>query len=176
MNGEDDSVAPEEPMRCLLRSFPTFADSKGPFRITNGRPRLALLGDAETMWVLEPHGDAVKASARLGRVTATPAAGDPHSRWSSMKVPILVLGIPGMQRLAIGCVDLPANLFRNRGRYRFSWRGGAQREDKDPAYWVTGSEFRALVEKFGLVPHLDDSDVKRVKGYPWRSSPSDQQA
>ena len=51
-------------------------------------------------------------------------------------------------------------------RYRFSWRGGVQREDKAPGYWVTGLEFRALVERFGLIPQLDDTDAKRVNRYP----------
>jgi hypothetical protein len=176
MNAEEELAASKEPMRFVLRSFPTVADSKGAFRITNGRPKLALVSDAEAIWMFDPQSDVVKASGWLAQVTATPANGDPLSRWSSMKVPVLVLGIPSVQRLAIGCIDLPANLVRHVGRYRFTWRGEVQREDKAPAYWVTGSEWRALVVKFGLLPQMDDTDVKRVKAYPWRSPSGGPQA
>jgi hypothetical protein len=34
------------------------------------------------------------------------------------------------------------------------------REQEDPAYWVTGQEWLALAEQFGLTAQLEDTNAK----------------
>ena len=176
VHGDEHLTAHDQLMHCLLRSYPTLAETKRVFDITTGKPTLALLSDNEAIWVFDPATNALVASAWLAQVTATPARRVPEaSRMSSWVVPILVVCVPGFRRLTIGCIDLPANLLSMRalGRLRFSWYGSVQREQKGPAYFVTGGEWLALVEKFGLTSQLEDRDVKRVKSYPWRSATTD---
>jgi hypothetical protein len=176
VHGDEHLTAHDQLMHCLLRSYPTAAETKRVFDITTGKPKLALLSDNEAVWVFDPSTNVLVASAWLAQVSATPARRMPESFWmSSAVVPVLVVCIPGFRRLTIGCLDLPANLLsiRARGRFRFSWYGSVQCEQKRPAYWVTGGEWLALVEKFGLTSQLEDRDVKRVKGYPWRTATAD---
>jgi hypothetical protein len=161
--------------RCLLRSYPTVAAPV--FDIRNGEPRLAIVAGKEAIWVIDPNTNALVASAWLAQVTATPAKRD-DKVWGivaeslrtgrTITVPALVVRVPGLQPLTIGCVELPKNLVRG-PRFRFAWRGPVQRED-DIAYWVTGVDWLTLVEKFGLSARLEDRDTKRVKGYPWGSA------
>jgi hypothetical protein len=37
---------------------------------------------------------------------------------------------------------------------RFSWRGAVP-EDNEPAFWASGADWLALVDKFGLAPNLE---------------------
>jgi len=176
---DGESAAHEELARCLLRSYPTVAARV--FDIRNGEPRLAIVVGKEAIWVIDPNTNALVASAWLAQVTATPAKrvdkvwGVAAESWRTrtVTVPALVVGVPGLQPLTIGCLEPPKNLWVP-VRFRFSWRGEVQRED-DVAYWVTGVDWLTLVETVGLAARLTDTNEKRVKGYPWRSATGDPQ-
>jgi hypothetical protein len=90
-------------------------------------------------------------------VTATPAtfqadgvtSGD-GSTYNYPATPGLVVRVPGVQPLTIGCLELVGS------EIRFSWRGNTLRPNERPAHVVSGAHWRALVEEFGLTPQLED--------------------
>ena len=164
VSGNGESLSEEQPTRCWLRSFPVAARV---FDTANGKPILAVdIGkDGIQVW----DGEAVVASAGLAQASATPA----KRKWNSylrttLTVPVLVVCVPGMQRLTIGCLEAGTRRF-SRGEFTFAWRGSVPLEENDPKYWVTGADWLTLVEKFGLTPLLENKKAKRVKGYPWGS-------
>jgi hypothetical protein len=57
-----------------------------------------------------------------------------------------------VEPLTIGCLDLVGLEFK------FSWRVDVPRPNERPAYEVSGGDWLALVEKFGLTPQLEDRD------------------
>lgn len=86
-------------------------------------------------------------SASLAQVTATPA-GYMYYGEMGMTTPVLVVCVPSLQPLTIGCPQTRASW-----QSRFSWRGKVPSE-KEPAFMVSDGDWRALVGKFGLQPYL----------------------
>ena len=179
MSGDGESDSEGQPTRCWLRSrsYPPVAGS-GLARTwavvspADGKPILAVDLGKDAIWVMDANTNALVASAWLGQASATPAKRK-YNTWplATLTVPVLVVCVPGLQRLSIGCLEIPTRGFLpRRGSFRFSWLGAVQLEENDPAYWVTAADWLTLVEKFGLAPRLEDRDTKRVKGYPWGSS------
>jgi hypothetical protein len=64
--------------------------------------------------------------------------------------PAMVVSVPRLQPLTIGCRDSLGGLER-----RFSWRGKAPRVNEPPEYAVSGADWLTLVEKLGLAPYLE---------------------
>jgi hypothetical protein len=136
--------APGEPLRCLL-----FGPSEpmGPFefrvRKTTPEPRLAIDVNTDAIRVIDPNTNGLVASASRVQVTATPANYyESVGNDSTNKVPVLVLGIPGLQPVTIRC--------------RRAWRGKVPKEKTEPEFWVSEADSRALVESFGLTANLRD--------------------
>jgi hypothetical protein len=123
---DDESAAHEEPARCVLRSYPPAARV---FDVANGEPRLVVVIGKDALWVMDPKTNALRGSAWLAQVTATPAvySSDEQYMSSSWRVPVLVVNVPGFQRLSVGCPDIPRDL-SNMGTFRFSWRCEKQRQ------------------------------------------------
>jgi hypothetical protein len=153
-------AAPGEPTRCWLVSISAMMHTSPSDTLAfNFTPSLAIDVGNDAIWVMDLTTNALVASAWLAQVTATPSQrnyrGAPYSRVA----PILVVCVPGMQPLSIGCLDRGANgpqsSYRPEGQYRFSWRA-APTEKAEPAYWASGADWLTLVAKLGLAPHLKD--------------------
>jgi hypothetical protein len=121
------------------------------------KPSLVLDVDNDATRVIDPNTLALNASASRAGVTATPATFQPDSvtsgdgsTYNYAATPGLVVCVPGVQPLTIGCLDLVGS------RFRFSWHGDAPRPNERPAYVVSGADLLTLVEKFGLAPYLED--------------------
>ncbi|GAB1815007.1 hypothetical protein [Mycobacterium sp. MUNTM1] len=157
--------APEEATRCLLFPNPYLAEQMGSFAFLKqlrlqrslSRPSLVLDVDNDGIRVIDPNDTAPRASASRPQVTATPAIYQPDSVTSGdastydyAAVPGLILSIPGVQPVTVGCLDLVGSQFR------FSWRGKGSRSSERPAYVVSAADLLTLAEKFGLAPHLED--------------------
>ncbi len=153
--------APGEPIRCLLFTNPWLLTRRQRARDT--QPVLALDVGSDQIRVIDPKANATVASAFLAQVTATPA--DNVVRMSgSWKVnyvePVLVVRVPGMAPLTIGCRDEtdPVGTWVWGSRQfprRFSWSDSVPSE-RESDFVVSGADWRTLVEKFGLAPQLDD--------------------
>jgi hypothetical protein len=153
--------APGEPIRCLLVPNPSLLTRRQ--RNRDSQPVLALDVGSDQIRVIDPNGNAPVASALLAQVTATPA--DTVVRMSgSWKVsyikPALVVRVPGMAPLTIGCNDdlNPWGTWMWGSRQfaaRFSWPGNVPSE-REPDFVVSGADWLTLVEKFGLAQYLDD--------------------
>lgn len=151
--------APGEPTRCLL--FPSSAQklvssSEARENRRTGRSHwqlgLAVDVDNDAIRVSDPNSNAVNASASLARVTATPVTysylvGGGSDGSHRVTKPGLVVGVPGLQPLAIAYND----------RRRFSWRGNVPVEKHDADYAVSEADWLTLVEVFGLAPHRADA-------------------
>jgi hypothetical protein len=154
--------APGEPIRCLLFTNPWLLTRRQRARDT--QPVLALDVGSDQIRVIDPNANATVASAFLAQVTATPA--DNVVRMSgSWKVnyvePVLVVRVPGMAPLTIGCRDEadPMGTWVWGTRQfprRFSWSDSVPSE-RATDFVVSGADWRTLVEKFGLASHMDDS-------------------
>ncbi len=154
-----------EPTRCLLFPNPFLAEALGSFAFRKqlrlqrslSEPSLILDVDNDAMRVIDPNGDALRASASRADVTATPEtfqadsvnSGD-GSTYDYPATPGLAVHLPGATPLTIGCLDLAGSAFR------FSWRGDSPRANERPTYVVSGADWSALVEQFGLTPQLED--------------------
>jgi hypothetical protein len=145
-----------EPTRCLL--IPKSASGFGN-PIPN--PTLGVDLGNNALSVIHLNTSAPVVSASLDQVTATPAQYVFHQgeRGSSFPRVALVLRIPGMQMLSIGCPAARGLWWGNvprRGADRFSWRVEAMDWQEKPAYWVSATDWLTLVEKFGLTSQLQD--------------------
>ena len=153
--------APGEPIRCLLVPNPSLL-TRGQ-RDRDTQPVLAIDVDSDQIRVTDPNTNAPVAAALLTQVTATPA--DTVVRMSgSWKVayikPALVVRVPGMAPLTIGCNDdiNPWGTWLWGTRQfaaRFRWPGRVDRE-REPDFVVSGADWLTLVEKFGLAQDLRD--------------------
>lgn len=164
--------APEDPTHCLLFPNPSRSIAYSGFGMFNNAQQLANPPQAglaidvgkDAIWVIDPNRNGLKASAWLTQVTAIPAENtiDAH-RAGTYTTPVMVVRLPGLAPLTIGCADSPdpgsARISYSPGRYggvfRFSWRGQVQPVDH-PEYLVSGADWLTLVEKFGMAPQLDD--------------------
>lgn len=157
--------APGEATRCLLFPNPYLAEQMGPFAFRKhlqlqrslSQPSLVLDVGDDAIRVIDPNCDTPIASASRAQVTATPAIYQPDSvtsgdgsTYDCAAIPGLLVGVPGVPPVTIGCLDLVGSQFR------FSWRGDAHRPNERPAYVVSAADWRTLAEKFGLAPHLED--------------------
>ena len=142
--------APGEPLRCLLFPRLELVEQMGSFafrekqqlRRSASQPRLAIDVGTDAIRVIDPNTNGLVASASLAQVTATPAnyrywAGEVRSTAS-----LLVVRVPGLQPLTIKCPR--------------KWRGEVPTEE-EPEFRVSDGDWRALEEKFGLTPYLDES-------------------
>jgi hypothetical protein len=174
-------TSPGQPTRCLLFPNPLSAQQMGPFAVLKKQrhlrsaqqPRLAIDVGADGIRVIDPNSNALIASAGLGQVTATPETyryqrrgllfGPPDQVASRVldqavaefasTAPGLVVCVPGLQPLTIGCLDRAGSAGFTR---RFSWRGQVPQRVNEPAdYAVSGADWLMLVEKFGLAPSLE---------------------
>jgi hypothetical protein len=164
--------APGTPIRCLLFPSPLLIQQMGSFAFRKrqrllhsaNQPRLAIDVGPDAIRVVDPNTNALIASARVAEVTAVPETYQYRYGWgwsweqsmasSLSKTPVLVLGLPGMQPLSIGCRDTVGGLDK-----RFSWPGNErQRVNDPPDFSVSGADWLTLVEKFGLAPYLQRHD------------------
>jgi hypothetical protein len=164
-----------EATRCLLFTNSLLVQEIGPFGFRKreqftqdlSRPRLAIDAGADAIRVIDPNTNAVLASVSPAQVTTTPVTYDPSSwhwfpsvgnvisnaatnYWS--KAVGMTVSIPGMAPLTIGCRDTVSGLDR-----RFAWPDEVPTERERSDYEVSGTDFLALVEKFGLAPYLQRS-------------------
>jgi hypothetical protein len=153
--------APGEPTRCWLVSYSTLLHASYSDTLAfNFRPSLAIDVGNDAIWVMDLTTNALVASAWLAQVTATPAKHRYRSRGArtlqSLTAPILVVGVPGVQPLSIGCLDRGVNgpqySYRPQGQFRFAWHDAVL--EGEPAYWASGADWLTLVAKFGLAPNL----------------------
>jgi hypothetical protein len=163
-----------EPTRCLLVPSPAwfFSDTisgslaalSRPFqlalskRAVSAQPTLAIDVNDNAVWVIDPNTNTVIASAPLAQVTATPAKHTYYKK-SGFTAPVMVVHVPGLQErlgasrpLTITCRDA-----------RFTGTGGSiswciEVHEEQPAFVVSGADWLALVEKFGLAPYLQRRD------------------
>jgi hypothetical protein len=171
-------LAPAGPTRCLLFPSSLLVQQMGPFAFRKrqqllrsvNQPRLAIDVGADAIWVVDPNSNALIATARVAQVTATPETYQyrygfsgfgsldqivgrmfEQAMTSSLSTTVvLVLCIPGMQPISIGCRDTVGGLDR-----WFSWpRDVRQRVNEPPDFAVSGADWLTLVEKFGLAPYL----------------------
>src|SRR6516164_699707 len=155
-----------EPTRCLLFPNPYLAEQMGSFAFRKqlrlqrslSKPSLVLDVDNDAVRVTDPNTDALSASASRAQVTATPANFQPDGVTSGdgsthdyPAITGLVVCVPGVQPLTIGCLDMKGLEFR------FSWRGNVPRPNERPAYVTSGADLRALAETFGLTSDLEDT-------------------
>lgn len=174
--------APAGPTRCLLFPSPLLAQQMGTWAFRRrqqllqsvNQPRLAVDVGPDEIRVVDPHSHALVASAPIAQVTATPETyryrygavlfGSPDQLASRIfgqstaaalsTTPVLVVGVPGMQPLSIGCRDTVGGLDR-----RFSWPGDVrQRVNEPPDFAVSGADWLTLVEKLGLARYLQRHD------------------
>jgi hypothetical protein len=154
-----------EPTRCLLFPNPYLAEQMGSFAFRKqlrlqrslSTPSLILDVDDDAIRVIDPNSGALSASASRAQVTATPATFQPDSvtsgdgsTYNYPGITGLVVCVPGVQPLTIGCLDLVGSQFR------FSWHGDVTWPNERPAYVVSGADLPTLAETFGLAPHLED--------------------
>lgn len=134
--------APDDPLRCLLFPRPSTAGFMSAAR-NYGRelqPRFALDVSKDAVRVIDPNTGALLASAALTRVTATPAIyretkTEERSTWS-----ILVLSVPGLERLTI--------------KSPRAWRSAVSEEKTEPEFTVSEADWQVLVDRFGLAARL----------------------
>ena len=74
--------------------------------------------------------------------------------------PVLIVRVPGLAPLSIGCRDEtdPLGTWVWGSRQfprRFSWSQSVPSE-RETDFVVSGADWRTLVEKFGLAPQMDD--------------------
>jgi hypothetical protein len=153
-----------EPIRCLLFPYEVLVavtswgfGEKLPFS-SPPKPRLVIDVGKDEIRVIDPTNNALKASARPGRVTATAKNYVQQlPRSGTWTIPVLVLGVPDLPSMTIGCQEGTLGLSGNRPRFPWSDFGTVQ-DEKPPRYLVTGRDWLTLVEKFGLAPHLEQDE------------------
>ena len=152
--------APEEPIRCLLVPSPSGSAAAGFVRIMGAtlgatrtrNPSLAIDVGKDAISVIDANTNALIASARLAEVTATPA--DWKWEFRTPPTPVLVLCVPGLQPLTIGCPILHS------WSSRFSWSGRVP-SAKKPAFVVSETDWLTFAEKFGLASYLQDQGERQ---------------
>jgi hypothetical protein len=157
--------APGEPTRCLLYANSDVLQNSGPWTFGDEthlhyqprKPSLAFDVGDDAIRVIDPNTNALKASAGVAQVTAIPQTYecrvDMVRYTTSWESPVVVVGVPGMQPVTVGCQE-------GKGAFgfhaRFSWRGNVRRANERAAYIVTGRDWVALAEKCGLASDLEE--------------------
>ena len=166
--------APGEPTRCLLFPNPLLIQQMGSFAFLKKRrlmrslshPQLFVDVDNGAIRVIDPSSNTLNGSASLSQVTATPATYRPRYMYGNLSspgsniasnvmnqywstTPQMVVCVPGLQPLTIGCRDFSGP------KRRFSWRGNVPVHNDPPAYTVSAADWLTLTEKCGLAPYLE---------------------
>ena len=140
--------APDEPIRCLLVPSPFGGAFVQSLARTTRDPSLAIDVGKDAIWVIDANNNAPVGSGWLAQLTATPANWI-YALKGGYTTPVLVVCVPGLQPLTIGCPRSTS------WHSRFSWRGKVPSEEK-PAFVVSETDWLTLVEKFGLASYLED--------------------
>jgi hypothetical protein len=182
MSGNEESAAPDQPARCWLVSSSTLAGATykeaataNLSTLSNFKPSLAVDVGEDTISVMDANTNALVASAPLAQVTATPATrlgAYRVRRYAPKGVPILVVCVPGAQRLTIGCQQHSQGSGAN-GVYHFWWHDTVPQE-KNLGYFACGERWLTLVEKLGLAPQLGHSQPRPGHRTPWYQQPRGQ--
>jgi hypothetical protein len=164
---------PGAPSRYTLFPNPQRVQANSPSEVRKqhellqSASNLAIDVDADSMRVTDLTTNALIASAALTDVTATPATYEYPYRhlWPTpenvmtdvemkrlSKAPELILGVPGMEPLAIACLDTSGGLGITR---RFSWPDGVAVANEPAQYAVSSADWLELVEKFSLAPQAE---------------------
>jgi hypothetical protein len=160
------------PTRCLLFTNPLLVQEIGPlafrkrqqFMQSLGQPRLAIDVARDAIHVIDPNNNALVATASAAQVTATPVSHRP-SHWLLLTgnaiaylifrylstAPGLVISVPGMQPLTIGCRDAGGGGMER----RFSWPRDVPTTRERADYEVSGADWQTLVARFGLASLLE---------------------
>lgn len=104
--------------------------------------------DNDSIWVFDLINHVPQASSPVAQTTATPASWKFESTGAST-TPVMVIEIPGIQPLTIGCPR------PHTWHSRFSWRGKVPPENK-PAFVVSETDWLTLTNTFGLASFLED--------------------
>ncbi|WP_051574541.1 NHL repeat-containing protein [Mycobacterium sp. URHB0044] len=165
---------PGQPTRCLLLPNPMtmfsfsfvgmFKNTATALRMSANPPlpSMAIEVGNQAISVIDLKSNAIITSASPSQVTATPAE---SSRWmpkmGKQTTPVLVVEIPDMEPLTIGCAEFtepPQATWSRKTKLwnRFTWRGKVHAVP-EPAFVVSDVDWLTLVEKFGLMPYLEDS-------------------
>jgi hypothetical protein len=159
---------PDEATRCLL--FPNMElghqmsawafGAKQRLVLSASRPLVALDVGADSIRVIDASNDAVIATAPRAQVTATPETYKCRRRRYGPSYknpppsPVLVLCVPGVEPMPIGCQEHRATLDFSS---RFAWRDKVPDRVNRPAdYSVAAGDWLLLVDAFGLTPSLVD--------------------
>jgi streptogramin lyase len=164
---------PGQPTRCLLvpnvarmyssSFFGMFKNTATALRLNANPPQPSLAIDVgdDAISVIDLTSNARIASASPAQVTATPAASTRSvPRMGVLTTAVLIVRVANAQPLTIGCPDWagPAQATwsgSTKLTYRFAWRGNVPPE-QEPEFVVSGADWLALVEKFGLASQLED--------------------
>ncbi|MBV9514596.1 MAG: DivIVA domain-containing protein, partial [Mycobacteriaceae bacterium] len=158
------SVASDEPIRCVLHEiFSRRSVWRNALRLNfNGaHPALAMEVSKDAIRVIDLTTNALITSARLAQVTATPKEYRHYSSGTDIipdfwceRMPVLVVGVPGLPSLSIG--PLPPGMPPNRARRGAiytgvpTWPKSLPTTTKYPTHVVTTPDWLTLLEKFGL--------------------------
>ena len=156
--------APVQPARCLLFGNPGLAAAVSSFAIgkqigirrSTWHPQLAIDLGAEAIRVVDPQTGTAVATASPAQVIAAPVvfvsdSGSETPAWAATTVGLIVR-VPGAEPLRIGCRDA-IGLER-----RFWWRGNAPVEEGHATHLVSGGDWLALVDRFGLTADMGCRD------------------
>jgi hypothetical protein len=176
--GPEEPSGRTESTRCLLFTNPLLVQEFGAFAFRKrqqfmqslGQPRLALDVGPDAFRVIDPNNNALIASASAVQVTATRVTYRPW-HWGLFfgnvtmllifrhlsTAPGLIISVPGMQPLTVGCRDAGgAGMAR-----RFSWPRDVPTKRERADYEVSGADWQELVARFGLASSLIDHDLQR---------------
>jgi hypothetical protein len=152
-NGEP--AVPAGWTRCWLVSWKTAgAASYAEAKAGNIKPTLAIDVSSGEIRVIDLSSNALIGSAPLAQVTASPAARMGSywdRRYAPKGLPVIVVNLPGVPQLTVGCIEPSQKL--SRFGWRFWWRERVAHVE-DPEYLVSGPGWLTLVEKFGLASQL----------------------
>jgi hypothetical protein len=152
------------PTRCLLFGNPGLAADVSSFAIRKHleirrsmwHPQLAIDLGGDAIRVVDPEAEQVAATAPPAQVTAAPVvfatdSGSETPTWAATTIG-LILRVPGLDPLRVGCRDTVGV------EHRFWWRGRAPVDRGRPMYVVSGGDWLALIDRFGLTADLGRRD------------------
>lgn len=157
--------APGEPTRCLLFPNPYLTEQLGAFAFWKKirhqrslfRPALTVDVEAAAVRISGMNGETPSVVVTRSQVAAAPGifqldsvtSGDGATHNYPATTGMLV-NIPGLPPLAIGCLDLEG------AQFRFSWRGDVARPMGRPDHVVSGADWLVLADSLGLTSYVDD--------------------
>jgi cyclophilin family peptidyl-prolyl cis-trans isomerase len=151
MSGNDESAAVGGPIRCELVPLTEYSPWSREYQPA-GPPLILDMGPNGAIQLTDPATNALVASTWLAEVKARPArfsASGGESGGSGPRQPVLIVDVPGWQRLRIGTAPHSPHYYRYvwRGRARPMWESLGARK---PEYEVTEAQWLTLVQTFGL--------------------------